>query len=85
MGEGQVRVWTLAEALADPKSVLDAVMKGLDPTQPKIAAGGMPAFADISSVGSFLEELRNRGMQPKLAGDIPVAPASAAPERTDGT
>jgi len=69
----RVRIWTMAEFLEDPAAALQPVLAEIAPQglpQPL----QLPSLADLSGFGSFLQDLRNQGMQPVLMGDFPLTP-----------
>ena len=67
----RIRIWTMAEFLENPTEPLHALF---DEIAPHRQAGrvGLPALADLSGFGGFLQDLRNLGMQPVLMGDFPL-------------
>jgi len=74
----RVRIWTLAEFLENPAAALQPVLAEIAPQglrQPLT----LPPQADLSDFGSFLQALRNLGMQPVLMGDFPLAPGPLNP------
>ena len=77
--KARVRTWTLSEFLDAPGEVLRTVQGDL---APRPAPGLVPAprMVDLSGFPDFLQELRNRGMLPHIAGDLGVMPQSGAPK-----
>jgi hypothetical protein len=77
-----VRVWSLGEALADPGAMLDDVLKAV-PHGPLAAEQPqpLPRLADLAGFEGFVGGLRDRGMHPKLVGELPEGPAQPRPAR----
>ena len=74
----RVRIWTLAEFLENPAEVLHALFDELAlHRQSRLMR--VPDLVDLSGFGGFLQELRNRGMQPVLMGDFPATPPTSGP------
>jgi hypothetical protein len=71
-----VRVWSLGAALADPGAMLDDVLAAV-PAGPLAAdePPPWPALADLAGFEAFVSDLRDRGMHPKLVGELPEGPA----------
>lgn len=71
----RIRIWTLAEFLENPAAALHPVLA-------EIASQGLsgplhlPPLADLDGFGSFLQDLRNQGMQPVVMGDFPLTPTA---------
>jgi hypothetical protein len=83
----QVTVRALGVVLADPSGLL-ADLAGIVPPGPLAAGDGRlpPGVAvsgdDLGDLAAFVAALRDRGMLPKLVGEIPPPPvAAAAPRR----
>lgn len=75
----RVRVWTLAEFLEDPVAALQPVLTEIVPQRlPQPLK--LPPAADLGGFGSFLQALRNQGMQPVVMGDFPLTPLPRSPE-----
>jgi hypothetical protein len=77
----RLRVWTLAEAVAAPQEPLQAILDEISPRNPHRLAE-MPRLADLTGLGAFLRGLRDLGMPPVAAGDVPAdlpAPADRRP------
>lgn len=78
--KARVRVWTLAEFLESPMEALQQVLD-------EISIHGMrrpaeaPQMANLDGFGQFLQNLKNQGMHPYLAGDFAV---EQAPPRPNG-
>ena len=75
----RVRVWTLAEFLEDPVAALQPVLAEIGPQAPPQPLR-LPPAADLSGFGSFLQDLRNQGLQPMVMGDFPLTPHPNSPE-----
>ena len=76
----RLRVRTLAEAVADPRAVLQDVLDDVAPGT-RLAPEAIPPMAALDGFGRFLQTLRNAGMKPMLTGDFPpetTRPAEAA-------
>ena len=74
----RIRVWTMAEFLENPAEPLHTVFDEIAPhSQARLMR--IPDLVDLSGFGTFLQELRNQGMQPVLMGDFPTNPASPNP------
>ncbi|KPQ06963.1 MAG: Core-2/I-Branching enzyme [Rhodobacteraceae bacterium HLUCCA12] len=65
----RVRSWTLADFLENPAEPLHTLFDEIAPHQ-QARLIRIPDLVDLSGFGSFLQELRNRGMQPVLMGDF---------------
>ncbi|PVE45575.1 beta-1,6-N-acetylglucosaminyltransferase [Pararhodobacter aggregans] len=74
----RIRIWTMAEFLENPAEPLHTLF---DEIAPHSAARLMrlPDLVDLTGFGSFLQELRNQGMQPVLMGDFPTTPLPPDP------
>ena len=68
--KAQVRIWSLAEFIENPAEPLAQVVDGLSPRAAH-RAGDLPSLVSLSGFSSFLQDLRNQGMQPVLMGDFP--------------
>lgn len=68
--KARVRVWSLAEFIENPAEPLQQLVDDLNP---RAAHRGktLPRLIDLTGFGSFLQDLRNQGMQPVLMGDFP--------------
>lgn len=74
----RVSVWTLADFIElAPDAVHDIV--GRLSIRPVVAVRELPAMADLTGLGAFLQKLKNEGMKPLLMGDFPVAPELPRP------
>lgn len=66
----RIRIWTMAEFLENPAEPLQTLFDEIAPhAQARLLR--QPDLVDLSGFGSFLQELRNQGMQPVLMGDLP--------------
>jgi hypothetical protein len=81
--KARVRVWTLAEFVESPMEPLQTIADEISPRSLRRLTEA-PRLADLKGFGRFLQNLRNQGMQPVLAGDFPVSddPAPDAPRRS---
>jgi len=74
----RIRIWTMAEFLENPAEPLHMLFDEIAPhSQARLIR--IPDLVDLSGFGSFLQELRNQGMQPVLMGDFPLGPVSPDP------
>tara|TARA_R110002073_G_scaffold19891_1_gene72041 strand:- start:1767 stop:3464 length:1698 start_codon:yes stop_codon:yes gene_type:complete len=74
----RVRIWTMAEFLENPSEPLHTLFDEIAPhSQARLIR--IPDLVDLSGFGSFLQELRNQGMQPVLMGDFPQTPVNPNP------
>jgi hypothetical protein len=79
----QLRLWTLADFIENPAEPLQLVLDDLNPRAPHRITD-LPRLAPLGGFGAFLQDLRNRGMQPVLMGDFPTdRPSDADSLRTD--
>lgn len=67
--KARVRVWDLADFLARPAAILHAAVQEL--TGAPLPGDDLPAMRPVDGIGSFLQSLRNAGLQPRLMGDFP--------------
>ena len=74
----RIRVWTMAEFLENPAEPLHTLFDEIAPHQ-QARLIRIPDLIDLKGFGSFLQELRNQGMQPVLMGDFPLNPTSPDP------
>lgn len=70
----RVRIWTMAEFLENPAEPLHTLFDEIAPHQ-QARLIGTPELTDLTGFGGFLQELRNRGMQPILMGEFPLNPS----------
>jgi len=74
----RIRIWTMAEFLENPAEPLHLLFDEIAPhSQARLIR--IPDLVDLSGFGTFLQELRNQGMQPVLMGDFPLNPISPDP------
>ena len=74
----RIRIWTMAEFLENPAEPLQTLFDEIAPhAQARLMR--IPDLVDLTGFGSFLQELRNQGMQPVLMGDFPQSPVSPDP------
>lgn len=74
----RIRIWTMAEFLENPAEPLQTLFDEIAPhAQARLLR--LPERVDLGGFGSFLQELRNQGMQPVLMGDFPQGPVSPDP------
>ncbi|MCW1931289.1 beta-1,6-N-acetylglucosaminyltransferase [Pararhodobacter zhoushanensis] len=74
----RIRIWTMAEFLENPAEPLHMLFDEIAPhAQARLIR--IPDMVDLGGFGSFLQELRNQGMQPVLMGDFPQTPVSPDP------
>ena len=69
--KARVRVWTLADFVAQPMEPLMELLQEVAPRAPRSPAEA-PRLHDLTGFGRFLQNLRNQGMQPTLTGDFPL-------------
>ncbi len=68
----RVHVWTLAEFVEDPMTILKSVLEGIDPASSRKLTE-VPRLADLHGFGQFVQKLKNEGMNPHSVGDFPLA------------
>lgn len=74
----RIRIWTLAEFLENPAEPLHTLFDEIAPhAQARLMR--IPDMVDLTGFGSFLQELRNQGMQPVLMGEFPTTPLPPDP------
>lgn len=74
----RIRIWTMAEFLENPAEPLHTLFDEIAPHS-QARQIRIPDLVDLSGFGSFLQALRNEGMQPVLMGDFPTNPVSPDP------
>jgi hypothetical protein len=74
----RIRIWTMAEFLENPAEPLHMLFDEIAPHS-QARQIRIPDLVDLSGFGSFLQALRNEGMQPVLMGDFPTNPVSPDP------
>ncbi|MXQ08309.1 glycosyl transferase [Alphaproteobacteria bacterium GH1-50] len=76
----RVRLWTLAEFVADPALPLQVIIDDFSvPGAQHLTQ--MPRLKPMEGLAGFLQELRNAGMSPHTAGDIPEIDRTHTAER----
>ena len=65
----RARIWTLAEFLDHPNEVLQTLVDENGPTVPSHLVEA-PVMNDLTGLAAFLQDLKNQGMLPHLAGDV---------------
>ena len=78
--KAQVRIWSIAEFVENPAEPLEQLVDDLNPRTPHRTAA-LPRLIDLVGFGSFLQDLRNQGMQPVLMGDFPSDHELAQPSQ----
>ncbi|RMD49637.1 MAG: glycosyl transferase [Alphaproteobacteria bacterium] len=74
-----VRVWSLAEFVQEPMTVLQTVLdETTGGSAPRLTE--VPRMVDLTGFGSFIKALRNRGMNPYLVGEF-SEPGEGRPRR----
>lgn len=79
----EVKVWTLAEFIEDPMTILQSILDGLEPGLSRKLTE-VPKMADLTDLGQFVQRLKNEGMNPHSVGDIPLGsrpPSKKAPPK----
>ena len=66
----RLRVWSLADFVESPLEHLQPVLDEIAPRAAQRLTEA-PRLADLGGVGRFLQALRNAGLDPWLAGDVP--------------
>lgn len=69
--KARVRVWTLAEFNETPMELLQPILAEMGATAPH-RLPGLPRMTDLTGFSKFLQNLKNQGMHPYLAGDFPI-------------
>lgn len=67
--KAHVRIWTLAEFLDNPKEPIQAILDEINPRSGNNFVN-LPQISDLSGFRAFLQNLKNRGMQPRLMGNL---------------
>ena len=68
--KARVRLWSLADFVEDPVEPLHQIVDALNPRAPH-RMSDLPQMIDLTGFASFIQDLRNQGMQPVLMGDFP--------------
>lgn len=76
--KARVRIWTLAEFMEAPHVNLQGAIADI-PVKPGRPDTALPALADLTGFGQFLQDLKNQGMHPYLMGDFAIDAAPPAP------
>ncbi len=74
----RVRIWTLAEFVTDPALPLQVVIDDFSVPGAQ-SLTGMPRLKPMEGLAAFLQELRNAGMSPHTAGEVPDIDRTSAP------
>lgn len=69
--KARVRLWSLADLVEDPVEPLQQIVDDLNPRAPH-RTNELPRMIDLTGFASFIQELRNQGMQPVLMGNFPT-------------
>lgn len=69
--KARVRLWSLADFVEDPVEHLHQIVDDLNPRAPHRMTE-LPRMIDLTGFASFIQDLRNQGMQPVLMGDFPT-------------
>lgn len=72
--KAQVRIWSLGEFLESPMEALQPILHDIAPRQRRNPTE-VPRMLPLDTLGRFLQDLRNQGMQPTLVGDLPDTPS----------
>ena len=79
----RVRIWTLAEFLAQPAAPLQHIVDDFSvPGAQHLTE--MPRLKPMDGLAAFLQELRNAGMSPHTAGEVPDTDINHLTERARG-
>lgn len=65
----RARIWTLAEFLERPMDTLQDIVDSMSGAE-SYSVRDFPEMKSMSALAGFLQELRNAGMNPHLAGDV---------------
>ncbi len=65
-----IRVWTLAEFIEEPMENLQSVLDAMEGAQ-ALRLTEAPRMVDLSGFPTFLQSLKNQGMNPLTVGDFP--------------
>ncbi len=69
--KARVRLWSLADFVEDPVEPLHQIVDDLNPRATHRMTE-LPRMIDLTGFASFIQDLRNQGMQPVLMGDFPT-------------
>ena len=78
--KAQVRIWSLGEFLESPIEALQPILHDIAPRQRR-SPTEVPRMLPLDTLGRFLQDLRNQGMQPTLVGDLPDTPSQPWPDQ----
>ena len=78
----RISITSIAHFLDQPAAHLQVIQSQLTMTPPKPLVS-MPALADLDGLPRFLQELRNQGMHPFLAGEVSIAASRPIQPETD--
>lgn len=78
----KVRLWTLSEFVEDPMPILQSLIDDLDPRSSRRLTE-VPRMMELEGFGQFVQNLRNRGMNPHLIGDFPLEKGIARKKQTN--
>ena len=73
----RTNVWTLSDFIERPHDPLQEILDGMPGVEPNVLAE-LPKFKPMKGLPKFLQDLRNAGMNPHLAGEIKQLPADIA-------
>lgn len=68
--KARVQIWDLGDFCARPAGVLHAMLRDLGGDPETVQE--LPQMRNLTSMGRFLQRLRNAGLRPQLMGDFPV-------------
>lgn len=69
--KARVRIWSLAEFIEAAPEALNEILADIGPRS-VLPLTALPDMADLAGFGAFLQELKNRGMQPRMMGNFPA-------------
>lgn len=78
----RVEIMSLSEFFDDPMQVMQDIVDRLNPISGRKLLEA-PVFADLSGFGTFMQRLRNQGMNPHLAGDFALMELPSDEEAAD--
>lgn len=70
-----VRIWTLADLLERPSEPLQQILDDLTGAESR-SLSDMPLFRELSGLERLLQDLKNAGMNPFLAGEVTGPPVA---------
>lgn len=74
----RTRIWSLAEFLEQPLDPLQEIVDSLSGAESHLLAE-LPEFKSMKGLPSFLQSLRNAGMNPHMAGEVTEELAASIP------